>query len=121
MRRNVSPTLASRSWRAVRKNSRSSFAKTYRSGSRWYARAGFAESEEIVMTMRIGYLLPTREAVMEGRPEAEPLLALGERAETLGYDSVWVGDSLLARPRHEPITLLAGVAGRTKHVKLGTA
>jgi alkanesulfonate monooxygenase SsuD/methylene tetrahydromethanopterin reductase-like flavin-dependent oxidoreductase (luciferase family) len=28
---------------------------------------------------------------------------------------------LLARPRHEPITLLAGVAARTRRVKLGTA
>jgi alkanesulfonate monooxygenase SsuD/methylene tetrahydromethanopterin reductase-like flavin-dependent oxidoreductase (luciferase family) len=73
------------------------------------------------MTVRIGYLLPTRESVMEGRPGGEPLLKLAERAEDLGYDSVWVGDSLLARPRHEPITLLAGVAGRTKRVKLGTA
>ena len=73
------------------------------------------------MTLRIGYLLPTRESIMEGRPEAEPLLALAERAEQLGYDSVWVGDSLLARPRHEPITLLAAVAGRTRRVKLGTA
>lgn len=73
------------------------------------------------MATRIGYLLPTRESIMEGRPEAEPLLGLAERAERLGYDSVWVGDSLLARPRHEPITLLAGVAGRTKRVKLGTA
>ena len=73
------------------------------------------------MTVRVGYLLPTRESIMEGRPEAEPLMNLAERAEALGYDSVWVGDSLLARPRHEPITLLAGVAGRTKRVKLGTA
>jgi alkanesulfonate monooxygenase SsuD/methylene tetrahydromethanopterin reductase-like flavin-dependent oxidoreductase (luciferase family) len=73
------------------------------------------------MKLHIGYLLPTREAVMEGRPEAEPLLKLAERAEKLGYDSVWVGDSLLARPRHEPITLLAAVAGRTQKVKLGTA
>jgi len=73
------------------------------------------------MTLRIGYLLPTRETIMEGRPEAEPLLALAERAESLGYDSVWVGDSLLARPRHEPITLLAGVAARTRRAKLGTA
>jgi alkanesulfonate monooxygenase SsuD/methylene tetrahydromethanopterin reductase-like flavin-dependent oxidoreductase (luciferase family) len=73
------------------------------------------------MSLRIGYLLPTRESVMEGRPDGEPLLKLAERAEELGYDSVWVGDSLLARPRHEPITLLAGVAGRTKRVKLGTA
>src|SRR5688572_2449802 len=73
------------------------------------------------MSVRLGYLLPTRESIMEGRPEAEPLMKLAERAEALGYDSVWVGDSLLARPRHEPITLLAGVAGRTKRVKLGTA
>lgn len=73
------------------------------------------------MSPRIGYLLPTRESIMEGRPEAAPLLSLAEQAESLGYDSVWVGDSLLARPRHEPITLLAGVAGRTKKVDLGTA
>ena len=73
------------------------------------------------MAPKIGYLLPTRESIMEGRPETGPLLALAEKAEKLGYDSVWVGDSLLARPRHEPITLLAGVAGRTRRVGLGTA
>ena len=73
------------------------------------------------MTVRIGYLLPTRESIMEGRPEAGPLLGLAERAEALGYDSVWAGDSLLARPRHEPLTLLAAVAGRTRRVRLGTA
>jgi alkanesulfonate monooxygenase SsuD/methylene tetrahydromethanopterin reductase-like flavin-dependent oxidoreductase (luciferase family) len=70
---------------------------------------------------RIGYLLPTREQIMEGRPDAAPLLDLAARAESLGYDSVWVGDSLLARPRHEPLTLLAGVASRVKRVELGTA
>jgi alkanesulfonate monooxygenase SsuD/methylene tetrahydromethanopterin reductase-like flavin-dependent oxidoreductase (luciferase family) len=70
---------------------------------------------------RIGYLLPTREAVMRGRPEAAPLLALAQRAESLGFDSVWVGDSLLSRPRHDPLTLLAAVAARTQKVALGTA
>ena len=73
------------------------------------------------MAPKIGYLLPTREAVMEGRPEAAPLLALAEKAEDLGYDSVWIGDSIIAKPRHDPLTLMAGVAGRTKKVKLGTA
>ncbi len=73
------------------------------------------------MAPRIGYLLPTRERVMEGRPETAPLLALAERAEGLGYDSLWVGDSILARPRHEPLSLLAAVAARTRRVELGTA
>src|ERR1700731_5420028 len=73
------------------------------------------------MSPRIGYLLPTREQVMEGRPETAPMLALAERAEGLGYDSIWVGDSILARPRHEPLTLLAAVAARTKKAELGTA
>lgn len=73
------------------------------------------------MAIRIGYLVPTRESVMDGRHEAAPLLALAERAEALGYDSVWVGDSLLARPRHEPMTLLAAAAARTRRVALGTA
>jgi alkanesulfonate monooxygenase SsuD/methylene tetrahydromethanopterin reductase-like flavin-dependent oxidoreductase (luciferase family) len=42
-------------------------------------------------------------------------------AEENGYDSVWAGDSLLARPRAEPLTLLAAVAGATTRVTLGTA
>ena len=73
------------------------------------------------MAVRIGYLLPTRERVMQGRPEAASLLALAERAEGLGYDSVWIGDSVLARPRHDPLTLLAAVAARTTRVEIGTA
>ncbi|HEY1935829.1 MAG TPA: LLM class flavin-dependent oxidoreductase [Acetobacteraceae bacterium] len=73
------------------------------------------------MAPKLGYLLPTRESIMEGRPDAAPLLTLAARAEALGFDSVWVGDSLLARPRHEPLTLLAGVAGRVPRVELGTA
>jgi alkanesulfonate monooxygenase SsuD/methylene tetrahydromethanopterin reductase-like flavin-dependent oxidoreductase (luciferase family) len=74
-----------------------------------------------MMAPHIGYLLPTREAVMESRPETGRLLALAERAEALGYDAVWVGDSLLARPRHDPLTLLAAVAARTRRVMVGTA
>lgn len=73
------------------------------------------------MAPKLGYLLPTREQIMEGRPETGPLLTLAQRAAGLGFDSIWVGDSLLARPRHDPLTLLAGVAGRVPGVELGTA
>jgi alkanesulfonate monooxygenase SsuD/methylene tetrahydromethanopterin reductase-like flavin-dependent oxidoreductase (luciferase family) len=73
------------------------------------------------MAPRIGYLLPTREHTMAGRPQALPLLDLAQRAAGLNFDSIWVGDSLLARPRHDPLTLLAAVAARVPRVELGTA
>ena len=56
---------------------------------------------------------------MAGSPDTAALLELAKKAETLGYDSVWVGDSLLARPRHEPLTCSrrrgANAAGRARH------
>ncbi len=58
---------------------------------------------------------------MSARPETAPLLSLAERAESSGFASIWVGDSLTARPRHEPLTLLAAVAARTSRALLGTA
>jgi alkanesulfonate monooxygenase SsuD/methylene tetrahydromethanopterin reductase-like flavin-dependent oxidoreductase (luciferase family) len=72
------------------------------------------------MAVEFGVLIPTREAVMSGHPETAPLLAMAERAEAAGFDSVWIGDSLIARPRHEPLTLMAAIAGRTRRVRLGT-
>lgn len=73
------------------------------------------------MAVEFGVLLPTREAIMSGRPETAPMLAMAERAEAAGLDSVWIGDSLTARPRHEPLVLLAAAAARTRRVRLGTA
>ncbi|WP_428489225.1 LLM class flavin-dependent oxidoreductase [Rhodopila sp.] len=73
------------------------------------------------MKPKIGYLLPTREQIMQGRPQTAPLLELATLAASLGFDSVWVGDSLTARPRHDPLTLLAAVAGRVPNVTIGTA
>src|SRR5206468_12423962 len=71
--------------------------------------------------VELGVLLPTREAVMSGRPETGSMLAMAERAAASGFDSVWIGDSITARPRREPLTLLAAVAARTRRVRLGTA
>jgi alkanesulfonate monooxygenase SsuD/methylene tetrahydromethanopterin reductase-like flavin-dependent oxidoreductase (luciferase family) len=71
--------------------------------------------------LRIGVLLPTRQC--EGL-EASPLeraLELAERAEALGLDSAWAGESVLARPRHDPYTVLAAVAARTRRIALGTS
>jgi probable F420-dependent oxidoreductase len=69
-----------------------------------------------------GFLLPTREIVMnQDVPNFREILDLAKRAEDLGFDSVWVGDSVLARPRFEALTTLAAVAARTQHVRLGTA
>lgn len=73
------------------------------------------------MPAEVGVLLPTREGIMSGRPDTASLLAMAERAEAGGFDSVWIGDSITARPRHEPLTLLAAVAARTRRVRLGTA
>ena len=72
---------------------------------------------------KLGVLLPTRGLLMTGdRPkDASSIIALAERVEEAGLDSVWVGDSLTAKPRMEPITALAAVAARTQRVRLGTA
>src|SRR5262245_51930599 len=75
----------------------------------------------ILMTVEFGILLPTREAVMSGHLDSAPLLTMAERAEAVGFDAAWIGDSITARPRHEPLTLLAAVAARTRRMRLGTA
>ncbi len=75
------------------------------------------------MSLKIGVLLPTRGLVMadDAPPDVEPLLQMAEAVEAAGLDSVWVGDSLTAKPRLEPLTTLTAVAMRTRRVRLGTA
>jgi len=68
-----------------------------------------------------GYLVPTREAVMFDDVAVRPMLERAARAEQLGYESIWVGDSIVARPRHEPFAMLAALAARTTSSMLGTA
>ncbi|HEX9094641.1 MAG TPA: LLM class flavin-dependent oxidoreductase [Candidatus Dormibacteraeota bacterium] len=68
-----------------------------------------------------GLLLPSREALLWADSDLAFLIEAARHAEKAGFDSVWAGDSLLARPRGEPLTLLAAVAGATTRVELGTA
>lgn len=69
----------------------------------------------------IGLLLPSREALLWANSDLSFVVEAARRAEQAGFDSVWAGDSLLARPRGEPLALLAAVAGATTRVTLGTA
>lgn len=73
------------------------------------------------MAIKLGYLLPTRENIMHGNPSAQDLLDGAKAAANFGFDSIWIGDSLLARPRHDPLTLLAAVASVVPNVAVGTA
>ena len=57
----------------------------------------------------------------DGRADVGRMLELAVRAEQKGFDSVWVGDSILARPRFEALTTLAAIAALTRRIQLGTA
>ena len=71
----------------------------------------------------IGILLPTRGVLLRGDspPQTSLVLQQARRAEELGLDSVWVGDSLTSKPRLDPMVTLAAVAAHTERVRIGTA
>ena len=73
--------------------------------------------------VKLGILLPTRGLLLGDDPpdSADVVIELARRAEAAGLDSVWVGDSLTAKPRLEPLATLAAIATHTKRVRLGTA
>jgi alkanesulfonate monooxygenase SsuD/methylene tetrahydromethanopterin reductase-like flavin-dependent oxidoreductase (luciferase family) len=75
------------------------------------------------MSPSIGVLLPSRELAMYPPRDGDPrrLVAMAMRVEESGFDSAWLGDSLLAKPRAEPLTVLAAAAVATRRIELGTA
>jgi alkanesulfonate monooxygenase SsuD/methylene tetrahydromethanopterin reductase-like flavin-dependent oxidoreductase (luciferase family) len=70
---------------------------------------------------KFGILLPSREVILSGRADPSSIYDLADRAEALGFHSVWVGDSVVAKPRLDALTTLAAVGARTKRIRLGTA
>jgi alkanesulfonate monooxygenase SsuD/methylene tetrahydromethanopterin reductase-like flavin-dependent oxidoreductase (luciferase family) len=71
--------------------------------------------------MKLGFLLPNQ-GVVFGATTVPELISLAERAEASGlFESLWVGDNLLAKPRLESVTLLSALAVRTERCRLGTA
>lgn len=71
--------------------------------------------------LQFGVNLNNREPLLAPDYSLADLLDLSELVEEVGFDSVWVGDSLFSKPRHEPLLLLAAISQRTASVKLGTA
>lgn len=71
--------------------------------------------------MKLGFTLGNR-SVLFGATTNREMLELAALADDSGhFQSVWVGDSLLGKPRLEAIVLLAGLATRTRRVRLGPA
>lgn len=68
-----------------------------------------------------GLTLSNRALVTRGTPPEE-LIDMAVRADATGaVDAIWVGDSILSKPRLECIPLLGAIAARTSRVKLGVA
>ena len=69
---------------------------------------------------KFGLSLSTR-AVLFDWATMDQIVDAAKTAEDSGcFDSVWVGDNLLSKPRVEAIVTLSAIAARTKKVKLGT-
>jgi len=67
----------------------------------------------------VGFTLPQR-GVFFGVTTVAEMLALAARADASPlFDSVWVGDSLGAKPRPDSIALLGTLAGVTRRLRLG--
>ena len=70
--------------------------------------------------MRLGVLLPHRAVVLQSarRPPLETCWTVARMCDEAGLD-LWVGDSIVAKPRLEPLTTLAYLAALTQRARLG--
>src|SRR6516165_3722646 len=69
---------------------------------------------------RFGLTLPNR-GVIIGATTVEEMLEMAQWADGAGWDSVWVGDSIFAKPRLDAMVLLGAIAARTTRVRIGPA
>ena len=70
--------------------------------------------------VKFGLTLPNR-GVIIGVTTVGEMLQLAADAESAGWDSVWVGDSIFAKPRLDAMVLMGAIAARTKRVRIGPA
>ncbi len=76
--------------------------------------------------VEIGIHLSNRAWSMRGEGEGgerssvkSTLLRMAREIEEAGYHSVWIGDSVVAKPRYEALTLLSALGAATERVKIG--
>jgi Luciferase-like monooxygenase len=91
---------------------------------------GLADSASSTLgrPLKVGLFLPHWSGGIDGgAPRWRELAALAKRAEEVGFDSLWVADTILVRPeKAEPMgywecwSLLAALASLTSRVELGS-
>ena len=72
--------------------------------------------------VEIGIHLSNRAWSMKGGERSSvksTLLRMAREIEEAGYHSVWIGDSVVAKPRYEALTLLSALGVATERVKIG--
>jgi alkanesulfonate monooxygenase SsuD/methylene tetrahydromethanopterin reductase-like flavin-dependent oxidoreductase (luciferase family) len=66
-----------------------------------------------------GFTVPQR-AILFGATTWPEIMGLARKVDSIPlFDSLWVGDSLMAKPRPESLTLLGALAGVTTRIRLG--
>ena len=71
--------------------------------------------------VKFGLTLSNR-GVVTGASTLDDMIALAQRADAdERWDSIWVGDSILAKPRLDALTLMGALAVVTDRVKIGPA
>ncbi len=70
--------------------------------------------------VKFGLTLPNR-GVITGVTTVGEMLQLAADAESSGWESVWVGDSIFAKPRLDAMVLMGAIAARTTRVRIGAA
>src|SRR5258708_9111878 len=72
-------------------------------------------------SLRFGFTLSNR-GIMTGASSLQDIMDLVDEGGRGGvWESGWVGDSILAKPRVDSICLLSAIAARTSRLKLGVA
>ena len=107
------PTYASRA------RAQPARAPERRPGDEGHPRVGPQGVRDRSTNLSFGFTLPQR-GCSSGRPPVEQLMALARDVDANPvFDSLWVGDGLLAEPRPDSIALLGALATATRRVTLG--